>query len=290
MNRIWNNKGLLKVLGERYVEAQSKKGIKFEYAKQYWKAKKPLLENNKKQIENTSIEYPAYFTAPIHTYEKGHLNWDQAYQTSCHMEGSALMSVMDITGDPCFQCSPEEAYTIYKSYIVDNIKQEFENINIRYIVDLGCGTGETTHLLSLNYPEAYVLGIDLSPNYLSIGTYKYSNDNIQWKHANMEYTELQDDSVDVVIVCYSFHEMIPEAIKGAIQEIYRILRHGGKVINIDMDSEKLPRFPSFIDISEPHLQEYRNVRILDQLCTTGFIKYERKHLYQMSSLFVATKS
>jgi hypothetical protein len=57
-----------------------------------------------------------------------------------------------------------------------------------------------------------------------------------------------------------------------------------------MDSEKLPKFPSFIDISEPHLKKYRNVRILDMLSNATFIKYQRKHLHQMSSLFVGTKS
>ena len=101
------------------------------------------------------------------------------------MEGSALMSVKDITNDPSFKCSPSEAYVIYKSHIVDNIKSVLSDIDVRDIADLGCGTGETTQLLALNYPDAYIAGIDLSPNYLSIGMTKFKESTIQWIHANI---------------------------------------------------------------------------------------------------------
>jgi ubiquinone/menaquinone biosynthesis C-methylase UbiE len=290
MNRIWNNKKLLNVLSDKYIKSQSKKGIRFHETKQFWLSKKSKLIYNKRLIENNSMKYPEYFTAPIHTYNNGHLNWNQAFQSSCHMEGSALMSVKDIKNDQSFTCSPEEAYSIYKTHIFDNIKAELEDINPNEIVDLGCGTGENTEMLALNYPNAFVTGLDLSPYYLSIGMYKYSDLNIQWIHANMEFTELAENSIDVVIICYAFHEMLPEAIQGTINEAHRILKKNGKIIIIDMDSEKLPKFPSFIDISEPHLKKYRNVRILDMLSNATFIKYQRKHLHQMSSLFVGTKS
>lgn len=289
MNRIWNNKALLKVMSERYMKAQRKKGIKFDEAKAYWSAKKASLEKQKRKIENKNIEYPYYFTSPIHTYENGHLNWEQAYQSTCHVEGNALMSVKDITNNPSFQCTPSEAYVIYKAHIVDNIKSVLSDIDVRDIADLGCGTGETTQLLALNYPDAYIAGIDLSPNYLSIAMTKFKECSIQWIHANMEFTELSHESFDVVVICYALHEMIPEAIYGTIKEAYRLLHSGGKLVIVDMDSERLPPFPSFIDISEPHLKDYRNVRMLDLLCDTGFIKYERKKLHQMSSLFVGTK-
>lgn len=290
MNRIWDNKQLLKVLREKYVSVQRKKGIKFEETKMFWKSKKSKLIKNKQAIQNKSINYPAYFTSSIHTYENGHLNWCQAYQTMCHMQSSALMSVKDIKKDESFQCSPEEAYAIYKTYIADNLMNEMQNMNITEIADLGCGTGEITQMLAVNYPQAFITGVDMSPNYLSIGIYKYSESmNMQWLHANIEYTEIDQESFDVVVISYVFHEMIPEAIQGTIHEAYRILKPNGKVIVVDMDPEKIPSFPSTIDISEPHLKLYRTVNILDFFRNAGFIKYERKHMHQMSSLFVGIK-
>ena len=289
MNRIWNNKELLKVLSEKYVNEQKKKGIKFEDTKKFWKAKKSKLIKNKKAVQNTSISYPSYFTSSIHTYDNGHLNWDQAYQTTCHMQGSALMSVKDIKKDESFNCSPEEAYVIYKTHICDNLINEMQNMNITEIADFGCGTGEISQMLAVNYPNAYITGVDLSANYLSIAMYKYSEINMQWLHANIESTIINQESFDVVVICYVFHEMIPEAILKTIKEAYRILKPNGKVIVVDMDPEKLPRFPSFLDISEPHLKVYRTVNILNFFKNAGFIKYERKHMHQMSSLFVGVK-
>tara|TARA_B110000977_G_scaffold191571_1_gene263898 strand:+ start:16895 stop:17767 length:873 start_codon:yes stop_codon:yes gene_type:complete len=289
MNRIWKNKELLKVLNERHIKAQNKKGIKYDEAKAYWSGLKTSLIKKKRKIENQNIAYPSYFTSPIHTYENGHLNWDQAFQITCHMEESALKSVEDITGDPAFQCNPSEAYAIYKTHIVDNIKAAIGDHIVHDIADLGCGTGETTHLLALNYPDAYIAGIDLSPNYLTIGMTKFSDSTIQWIHANMEYTELSSETFDVVVICFAFHEMIPEAIIGTIEEAYRLMRKTGKIVIVDMDSELLPPFPSFLDITEPHLKSYRDVRLLDILCNTGFIKFEQKKLHQLTSLFVGTK-
>ena len=280
---------LLRIIRQKYISAQSKNGVKFAEAAKYWTFHKSSLIHKKNKIQDKSIAYPGYFTQPIHTYENGHLNWEQAYETTCHMQLSALLSVQDITGDPSFQCTPSEAYTIYKSHIVDNIQNALEGIEVRDMADLGCGTGEITQILSLKYPDAYIAGVDLSPNYLAIAMTKYKDRNIHWIHANMEYTSFSTDSFDVVIICYAFHEMIPEAIKGTIAEAYRLLHRNGKLVIIDMDSELLPPFPSFIDVSEPHLKKYRNVRLLDLLCDTGFIKYKRMKLHQLSSLFVGTK-
>jgi ubiquinone/menaquinone biosynthesis C-methylase UbiE len=53
---------------------------------------------------------------------------------------------------------------------------------------------------------------DLSPNYLSIAMYKYFENYIQLLHANIEFTEVMKESFDIVVICYVFHEMIPEAI------------------------------------------------------------------------------
>jgi ubiquinone/menaquinone biosynthesis C-methylase UbiE len=274
----------MKLMQQKYIQAQERKGIKFQQAVKFWKSKKKILDKSFKKIENKKMVYPAYFTDNIHTYENGHLNWEHAYQTKCHMQGSAMMSMKDITGKSHY--TPDDAYYIYKQHIVRNITENMNIQNLETIVDFGCGTGETTQMLKDIYTDSNVIGLDLSPHYLSIATYNFENFN--FVHANMESTDFETGSIDVVTICYAFHEMIPEAIKNTINETKRILKEGGVCIIVDMDPQRLPRFPSFIDISEPHLKKYRNVDIMKMLYRTGFKKCERKKLHCYSSIFVGT--
>lgn len=268
---------------QKYINAQIKKRLRFDKAVKYWSSKRTILEKKSTAIANKDLKYQSYFTSSIHTYEKGHLNWKQAL---CHIQASGLMCIKDIMNDKSFKYTPEETY---KFHIVNNISLQLKSMKIENIADFGCGTGDLTHLLAVEYPNAYIVGLDLSPNYLSIAQYKYNDYLINWIHANMEFSSLETDMYDTVIICYAFHEMVPDAIVGSINEAYRILRNKGKIIIVDMDPEKLPLYPSFIDTCEPHLKQYRKVRILELLCNSGFINYERINLHKMSSLFVGTK-
>ena len=49
MQKIWNNKPLLRFLQKRYLENQSKKGINFKQTVSFWNSKKQTLHN----IEST---------------------------------------------------------------------------------------------------------------------------------------------------------------------------------------------------------------------------------------------
>ena len=66
----------------------------------------------------------------------------------------------------------------------------------------------------------YISGIDLSPNYQSIASLNYNLTNIQWIHANIEFTYL-DSEFYIVVICFAFHEMIPSAIDNTLNEAYR---------------------------------------------------------------------
>jgi ubiquinone/menaquinone biosynthesis C-methylase UbiE len=278
----------MNILTKQYIKAQERKGIQFSKARAFWKAKRKVLDVKKAKYENKTIVYPDYFTDKIHTYKDGHLNWDHAYQTHCHMQGSALMSMKDIMGTTKF--TPEEAYVHYKNYILKNIMSVFPK-DIKYLADLGCGTCETTSLLANKFSDSYIAGIDLSPNYLSIADYNYSNlPNTQLFHANMEDVPFESNFFDAVTICYAFHEMIPMAIENSLLEAKRILKPHGTLVILDMDPEKLPKYPDFIDFSEPHLQNYRSVKILQLLNYFGYINCNKRDLHNYSSMFYAQKS
>lgn len=285
MQKIWNNKPLLRFLQKRYLENQSKKGINFKQTVSFWNSKQQTLHNIESTLKDKTISYPSYYTEPIHTYENGHLNWMHSYQTSCHMQVSALISLPDIVNNEDIYYTPSDAYVIYKNHIFTNILYELKDVNITSIADFGCGTGDLTAMLYSEYKN--IVGVDLSPNHLSIAQFKYKN--INFIHSNIENTQFDDNTFDAIVINFAFHEMIPSAIENTIKEAHRVLKENGKLVIIDMNPELLPVYPSFIDISEPHLKDYRNVDICGILKQYNFSNVQQRKLHKMTSTFVGIK-
>ena len=86
------------------------------------------------------------------------------------------------------------------------------------ILDLGCGTGSTTLLVQKAFPNAKVIGLDLSPQMLVMSEYKARQaglNKIRWIHGLAETTGFADGEFDVVTASLLFHET-PPAISQAI--------------------------------------------------------------------------
>lgn len=281
-------KNILTHTRKMYNHKLEKDGISITKARNHWIPKKPELIRLSKSIEDKRISYPAYFTAPIHTYPNGHLNWDHAFESRCHMEGSAMMSIRDIIHmDNNTKIDPSDAYDIYKTHLIKNILSNINNrFDIKSIVDFGCGTGDLTRDIN-KYFYADITAIDLSPNYLSMALYNQTDDII-YIHGNIEYVNIPDESHDLVTIFYVFHEMSVDAIIRTISNAYRILKPGGQILIIDMKPTMLPLYPSFIDISEPHLKNYRTVNIIE-LLSVYFDHCNEQYLHQRSYLFSGKK-
>ena len=286
-----NNPKVLNAMRSKYLQSQKKKGIDFDGSKTYWSSKKNELDILKNKVENKSVSLntPSYFTSSIHTYPNGHLNDDQSYQIDAHIQGSALLSVKSITSSN-EHFTPEEAYEIYQKHLVKNIISAVNVSEVNSWTDFGSGTGNLITSVANRLIDIDFNAIDLSPNYLSIALYKYQHKkNIKWIHNNIEHTSIDKETQDVVSVCYVFHEMPESAIINTLQEAFRILKQDGTLICIDMDPGKLPKYPSFIDISEPFLQMYRNIHIDTIMKNSNFKSVHTVDLHCMSTMWVATK-
>jgi ubiquinone/menaquinone biosynthesis C-methylase UbiE len=129
----------------------------------------------------------------------------------------------------------------------------------RRILDLGCGTGSTTLMLKQAFPEAEVIGLDLSPYMLVVAEQKANNAglDIQWRHAKAEQTELPAASVDLVTISLLFHETPPAIARAILQESYRLLTTGGEAIVLDGNQRLLRQTEWLTQIfEEPYIQDY----------------------------------
>lgn len=99
------------------------------------------------------------------------------------------------------------------------------------IVDVGCGFGKSTQVLPGKYPNAQVIGIDLSaPNLkLAHARAESSEQRIHWKLGPSYDTGIESNSVDLVTGTMVLHEMPKAQIEATLAEAARILRPGGHI-------------------------------------------------------------
>ena len=106
----------------------------------------------------------------------------------------------------------------------------------RRILDMGCGIGQKTLPLVDAFPEAEVVGIDLSAPML-IYAHKRAEargKRVFFSQQNAERTTFPDESFDLVCSTLLLHELPESAIRRVIAESYRLLTPGGVCAHLDL--------------------------------------------------------
>lgn len=97
------------------------------------------------------------------------------------------------------------------------------------IVDLGCGIGKSTLPYCDLYPEAEVIGVDYAAPMLKYGhrLAEARGKRIRFLQRYAESTGLPDESAELVVALWLFHELPRKARDATVREALRILRPGG---------------------------------------------------------------
>jgi ubiquinone/menaquinone biosynthesis C-methylase UbiE len=128
------------------------------------------------------------------------------------------------------------------------------------MLDLACGTGAFLGDLSVAFPRARLIGVDLSPAYLAEA--RAAAPRAAFAQAKAEQLPFADASLDAVSAVYLFHELPPK-VRGAVAaEIARVLKPGGLFALADSiqqtDEPRLGRlleaFPAYFH--EPYYATY----------------------------------
>ncbi len=102
-----------------------------------------------------------------------------------------------------------------------------------HFLDIGCGTGWAVgQVASLAQDNGVFYGVDLSTKMIEKARQNFSGrDEISFVQANVESIPLDSDFFDAIICTNSFHHYPrPEH---AVQEMYRLLKKGGKLFIYD---------------------------------------------------------
>lgn len=179
-------------------------------------------------------------------------------------------------------------FEIVKRYTAEDMNANLScGGNIKYldlkkgekVLDLGCGRGgETFEAAQYIGAEGFAWGLDLTPRMIEVAQERMKKEqiqNIEFLLASMDHIPLKDNTLDAVLSnCAINHVQDKIAV---YQEIYRVLKQGGRFVVSDIMTERpLPK-----EIKEDPeaiadcfggaitLQEYE-----DALNKAGFFKVE----------------
>lgn len=104
---------------------------------------------------------------------------------------------------------------------INTFKQLKENP--KSILDVGCGGGFFTKKLAKLYPEAQIVGIDISKEAIDFAKRNCSFKNVQFLHQPFEFSPNSFDFVTTTLVC---HHMSESELINFLKESYTIAKQG----------------------------------------------------------------
>ncbi|KAM3090749.1 class I SAM-dependent methyltransferase [Phormidesmis sp. 146-35] len=222
------------------------------------------------QVNNPTLTYPDYYLRPFHAYTEGNLGWEPAseVESAAHAVHARIWKDAGIEGDSRLRQS-------YHDVLKAQLPKAPQDI-----LDMGCSVGMSTFKLQETFPDARVMGVDLSPYFLAIAQYRTQELAPQnppvWLHAAAESTGLPSASFDLVSACLMFHELPRTAAVEVFQEAKRLLRPGGHLTIMDMNpqSEIYAKMPPYIltllKSTEPYMDDYFSFDLEGAIVQAGF--------------------
>jgi ubiquinone/menaquinone biosynthesis C-methylase UbiE len=213
------------------------------------------------RVQNPTVTYPSYYSEQnFHGIEGGYLTHSAA-----------------VTYDPITQYALPPNETWVRQSLLDAIR-----VKPRRILDLGCGTGSTTLMLKKVFPQAEIVGLDLSPHMLVMAEYKAKKADlaIHWRHGKAEDTQFEAASFDLITASLLCHELPPKISEAMLKESFRLLKPGGEMIVLD-GTQKLLRQTEWLNqiFEEPYIQSYAEEDIEAWFGRAGFRQIQSEEFW-----------
>jgi ubiquinone/menaquinone biosynthesis C-methylase UbiE len=204
------------------------------------------------RFRQPDLDYPSYYrNQNFHSIEGGYLT-----------PGAA------VTYDPVTQYVLPPNETWVRQGLIDRIRCYPQRI-----LDLGCGTGSMTLMLKQAFPQAEVIGLDLSPYMLVVAEDKArkAGCRIAWEHGQAEQTPYPNASFDLITAALLFHETPPDISRSILRECFRLLEVGGEVLILDGNQATLRQTKWLTEVfEEPYIQTYADGSVDAWMGAAGF--------------------
>ncbi len=106
-------------------------------------------------------------------------------------------------------------------------------------LDICCGTGDITQLLQRVVGKTgFVTGLDFSSGMLETADTRIEQSSAGLIQGDAAVLPIKSDSQDVVAVGYGLRNLVH--IETCLQEVFRVLKPGGRFLSLDMGKVKIP--------------------------------------------------
>jgi len=100
-----------------------------------------------------------------------------------------------------------------------------------YLLDLGAGTGDLARESLRQHPHCQAVAADFTLEMMRMGKRRPGTAHLAWSAADALLLPFPPDTFDAVVSGFLLRNVID--LRGALQEQYRLLKPGGRVISLD---------------------------------------------------------
>ena len=231
-------------------------------------------------LELGEVEIPKYYEMEWHLEPGGWDGWDLYGPLFAFAVGPMVFSKGGYAavgvGDDITQQRVQAVRQLPKS-------------SYRRVYEPGCGGATTFKAINTVFPDAELLGCDLSPLLLRNGHKMAERQGVRvcLKQRDATATGEPDESVDAVITYALHHELPPKENAALFREMYRILEPGGDIVLSDPPPFRaVDLFHAVIldwdteNRGEPFFSTVLHTSLDDQLREAGFVNVESYALGQ----------
>lgn len=161
-----------------------------------------------------------------------------------------------------------------------------KGIDFATVLEVGCGFGRITRLISSNFELERYLAIDISPDQIANARKYTDSQKVTFEVSDIQSLNLAE-KYDLVIACEVLLHILPDEISPVVKKLVSLSRK--HIINIDWYEESVPRNIGSHNFIHQYESIYKSIPEVKNVCRTKIL--ERRFLKSLDtkqSIFHAT--
>jgi len=253
---------------ERHVQkskySSSRWGLVAQLAREADRAEERLAAAEKARLElKDGFQAPDYYVAHDIHQHPGNMHADPL--AGLVYEASAL------------SIHPATRRNELHERFVDVVRRESASAAFAKVLDMGCGFGKSAVPLARAFPQAEVVGVDVSAPCLKLAAADAAAakvPNIRFRQADARHTGLEPGSFDLVTSTMLLHELPGQAVEETLAETNRLLAPGGVSIHLDFRADdpfwQFIMYGHGVRNNEPFLEPLMRMDLAEAYRKAGF--------------------
>lgn len=168
--------------------------------------------------------------------------------------------------------------TPFRKWLLEHVTKKyyfeyFDELKNKVVLEIGCGSGPGTKMILKYFSPRKILATDLDPRQIALARKNFINKKVDFEIADATKLNYHDNSFDAVFDYGVIHHLPSPEWRECLNEIYRVLKPGGKVLLYDISIEAFDTiWGKIIKLFSihPYSKMYRKEEFMSYLKSIGF--------------------